>query len=331
MSVSLRPVTSDVQFTIREAGREDLENPGLLFQYFLSAAPGIGRELETTAMRSLLEAGRAPGRTGLFAEAVDGAVGCLIAEEKPWDSAMLSVATSNLTVLASLPKGRGRYQIASRMLEDWLSSCPNVPELASTRIPADDTSLLHALEDHGFHVQVPMVTLGRTLEKVESVLPDGIRISVVEPGDIDPAENIAATAFRWGRFIADPIIPAGAAEKVHRAWARNCCLGTHAKHVLVARKRNEVLGFIALKFQMAGAVEVGSIELIAISETSRGTGIGRALVQAGCNWLYGTVKYVVVRTELPNIPALRLYEAQGFRILNGSLYLSRWADPVAAS
>jgi ribosomal protein S18 acetylase RimI-like enzyme len=176
-----------------------------------------------------------------------------------------------------------------------------------------------------------MVTLGRTLEKIEFVLPDGIRISAVEPGDIDQAENIAATAFLWGRFIADPMIPAGAAERVHRTWARNCCLGTHAKHVLVARKHNEVLGFIALKFQMAGDVEVGSIELIAISETSRGIGIGRALVQAGCNWLSGTVKYIVVRTELPNIPALRLYEALGFRVLNGSLYLSRWADPVAAS
>jgi ribosomal protein S18 acetylase RimI-like enzyme len=332
MSANHCPVKSDVQITIREVGREDLENPGLLSQYFLSADPGIGRELETTAMRSVLAAGRSPGRTGLFADAMDGAVGCLIAEEKPWDSAMLSVATSNLTVLASLPKGRERYEIASRMLEHWLSSCPNASAgLLSIRIPSDDTNLLHSLEDHGFLVQVPMVTLGRTLEKVESVLPDGIRISVVEPGDIDQAENIAATAFRWGRFSADPMIQAGAAEKVHRTWARNCCLGTHAKHVLVARKQNEVLGFIALKFQMAGAVEVGSIELIAISETSRGTGIGRALVQAGCNWLYGTVKHVVVRTELPNIPALRLYEARGFRILNGSLYLSRWAHPVPAS
>jgi ribosomal protein S18 acetylase RimI-like enzyme len=322
-------VTSDVQFLIREAGREDLEKPGLLSQHFLSADQGVWRELETTAMRSVLAAGHGPGRNVVFAEGVDGDIGCLVAEEKPWDSAMLSVATTNLVVLASVPKGRGRYQIASRMLEHWLSAYSSATAgLVAIRISADDTSLLHALEEHGFHVQVPMVTLGRTLEKIEFALPDGVRISAVEPGDIDQAENIAATAFLWGRFIADPMISAGAAEKVHRTWARNCCLGTHAKHVLVARKHNEVLGFIALKFQMAGDVEVGSID---ISEASRGIGIGRALVHSGCDWLSGRVKYVVVRTELPNIPALRLYEANGFRVLNGSLYLSRWADPVATS
>ncbi len=161
-------------------------------------------------------------------------------------------------------------------------------------------------------------------------LPSGTSISALRPKDIERIERIAATAFQWGRFSADPLVPVGAAEKIHRTWARNCCLGTHAKHVLVARKGSEVLGFIAMKFLQAGAIEVGSIELIATSEASRGMGIGRALVQAGCNWLSSSVDHVVVRTELPNVAALRMYEALGFRVLNGSLYLSRWLDVAAA-
>ena len=331
MSASKYAVPSGAGFSFREAKREDLQNSDLLSQYFVSASSGMARDLETTAMRSLLAAGPGPARTELFAEGVHGSVGCLIAEDKPWDSAMLSVAAKNLFVLASPPRGRSRYQLASRMLDYWLDAYPKSSEgLVTTRIPADDTVLLHALEDHGFHVLVPMVTLGKALEKVQVGLPSGSSISAVEPGDIDQVERIAATAFLWGRFTADPSVPGEAAEKIHRTWARNCFLGTHANHALVARKKKEVLGFIAMKFQMAGDVEVGSIELIATAATWRGEGIGRALVQAGCNWLSTSARYVVVRTELPNTPALRLYEAQGFRAMNGSLYLNRWQHTIGA-
>jgi ribosomal protein S18 acetylase RimI-like enzyme len=323
-------VASDAQLLLREAQKRDLENSGLLSRYFVSAGLGIGRDLETTVMRAFLTAGRTSGRTELFAEGAGGNVGCLIAEDKSWDSAMISVAAKNLVVLTSPPRGHARYQIASRLLEYWRHAHPKASEgLVATRIPVEDTMLLHALENNGFHAVVPMVTLGKTLEKVEVELPLGISISVVKAEDIDPAERIAAKAFLWGRFTADPSVPPEVAEKVHRTWTRNCCLGTQAKHVLIARKKNDVLGFIALKFQMAGPVEVGSIELIATSEPSRGAGIGRALVQAGCNWLSGAAKYVVVRTELPNIPAIRMYEGQGFRALNGSLYLSRWQRAAA--
>jgi ribosomal protein S18 acetylase RimI-like enzyme len=310
---------------LREATLEDLNNSSLLSHYFVSAAAGIGRDLETTAMRAFLVAGKAPGRTELFAADLEGGEGCLIIEEKPWDSAMLSVATRSLAILVSPSTGRARFQIASRMLERSLGADSGNPAgLVTTRITADDTVLLHAFEDHGFRVVVPMVTLGRALEKVRLALPADGSISALQPEDIARIEKIAATAFLWGRFSADPLVPPEAAEKVHRTWARNCCLGTHAKHVLVARNGSEVLGFIALKSQRAGEIEVGSIELIATSEASRGKGIGRALVQAGCNWLSSTVDYAVVRTELPNVSALRMYEAQGFRVLNGSLYLSRW-------
>lgn len=330
MSASGSAVESYVPVLLRKATRADLKDPALLSYYFVSAAPGIGRDLETTAMRSFLSARKARGRTELFAADMDGAAGCLILEDKPWDSAMLSVATRSLVLVVGLSTRRARGEIASRMLEHSLDArAGDSAGLVTTRISADDTELLHPLEDHGFRVVVPMVTLGKSIEKAKFVLPRGTSISALRPGDIEQIERIAATAFLWGRFSADPRVPASTAEKVHRTWARNCCLGTHARHVLVARERREVLGFIALKFLPAGGIEVGSIELIAISEASRGMGIGRGLVHAGCNWLSSSVDHVVVRTELPNVAALRMYEARGFRVLNGSLYLSHWRGPAS--
>jgi len=284
--------------------------------------------LETTTVQTVLRANCAPGRMQIFANGDGGDVACLLVEDKPWDSAMTSLTIRSLVVLASEPRADSRYEIISRLLEHWLDAYRKTSAgLVVTRIPADDTALLHALEDQDFHVLVPMVTLGLAVaRKVGVALPSGIILSPIEAAQIHQAENISAKAFLWGRFTVDPRVPGEGAEKIHRAWTRNCCLGMHAKHVLVARHKDEILGFIALKFQLAGTVQVGSIELMATAETSRGMGIGRALVQAGCNWLSDTVGYVVVRTELSNIPALRLYESQGFRVLNSSLYLRGWRN-----
>jgi dTDP-4-amino-4,6-dideoxy-D-galactose acyltransferase len=328
MPSSNQALVTDSRLLVREAGQNDLENPALVSRYFVSAAPGIGRDLETTALQTVLRVSLAPGRVQIFANGGGGEVACLLVDDKPWDSAMTSTTIRGLVVLASESRADSRYEITSRLLEGWLDASAKTSEqLVVTRIPADDIAVWHALEDADFHALVPMVTLGWAVVRREKIaLPPGISVSPIAPSQIHRAENIAAKAFLWGRFTVDPWIPEEGAERIHRAWTRNCCLGTHAKHVLVARRKDDVLGFIALKFQMAGTVQVGSIELIATAETSRGTGIGRALVQAGCNWLSDTVEYVVVRTELPNIPALRLYESQGFRVLNSSLYLSRWGN-----
>lgn len=314
---------------VREAHQEDLACSRLLDHYFVCAASGIGRDLETTAIRTLL--GRTPEATGwcrLFAQAEDGVNACLMVEDKPWDTGMLSVQTKNLTVLASAPTPRSRREISSHLIGHWLREHPAAePEYIVTRVPAGDVSLLHALEDHGFRLLVPMVTLGKTPPGSERVvLPVGVEVSEVEPREVDQVEKISAKAFVWGRFAVDPGVCPEAAEIVHGTWARNCCLGLQADRVLVARTRGEILGFIALKFLMADNTRVGSIELIATSETSRSMGVGRALVRSGSNWIARFSQHVVVRTELPNTLALRLYEGEGFRVLNSSLYLSLWRN-----
>ncbi len=192
------------------------------------------------------------------------------------------------------------------------------------RIPSDDPALLRALAESGFDVLVPAVTLGKNPSGYSKVvLPAGVELGEVTRCEIDQVQRVSAVAFRWGRFTADMRLPREGVERLHGIWARNCCLGVQADHVLVARDNRQVLGFIALKFLMAHEVRVGSIELIAIAESLRGKGVGSALVAEGCKWLSRFSNYVVVRTELPNTPALRMYETQGFRVLNGSLYLSR--------
>lgn len=326
MCADLLEVESGSRFLIREAKRGDWDHPGLLRDYFRSASPGFGFDVEVTSIQALLKRAFQPCvLVRLFAETVDGTCGALLLEDKAWDTSMLSVQVRSLTVLASAPSQQARYATALHLITNCLRHHREfLGDCIFVRIPSDDPALLRALAESGFETLVPMVTLGKNPSgNSKVILPAGIELDEVKRDEIDQMQRISAVAFRWGRFTADMRLPREGIERLHGTWARNCCLGEQADHVLVARENHQALGFIALKFQMANQVRVGSIELIAISESSRGKGVGRALVAEGCKWLSRFANFVVVRTELPNTPALRMYETQGFRVLNGSLYLSR--------
>jgi ribosomal protein S18 acetylase RimI-like enzyme len=322
----LLEVESGSRCLVRAAKPGDWDHPDLLRDYFSSAAPGVGVDVELTPVQALLKRAFQPTfLVALFAEAAD--IGCagLLLEDKAWDTSMLSVQVRSLTVLVSAPNQQARYATARQLIDNCLSHHrESLGDCIFVRIPSDDPALLRALAESGFGTLVPMVTLGKNLSRDSKVpLPAGVELTEAERCEIDQVRRLSAVAFRWGRFAADMRLPRLGVERLHGTWAQNCCLGAQADHVLVARDNREVLGFIALKFQMAHEVRVGSIELIAIAESSRGKGLGRALVAEGCKWLSRFTNYVVVRTELPNTAALRMYETQGFRVLNGSLYLSR--------
>jgi ribosomal protein S18 acetylase RimI-like enzyme len=327
VSANPQRVQASSRCPIHQATQADWDAPSLLLDYFNSASGGIGRDLEVNSLQVLLNrALQPPVLVGLFAEAGEDAKAGLILEEKTWDSEMLSVQVRNLTLLATAPDRESRKAIASRLATHFLKHyADTLGDCIFARIPSDDAPLLATLEDIGFHVLVPMVTLGKD-ESGDSApgMPVGIDLGDIKREEVDQVARISATAFRYGRFTIDSRIPTEASERLHGAWARNCCLGSHANRVLVARDNHKVLGFIALKFQKVRGVQVGSIELIAVSEASRGRGLGGILLRAGCEWLSRFTKQIIVRTELPNTSALRMYEAQGFRVLSGSVYLSRW-------
>lgn len=322
----LLEVESGSRFLIREVKQGDWDHPDLLQDYFSSAAPGVGVNVEVTSIEALLKRAFHPSAlVKLFAEAADGTCGGLLLEDKAWDSSMLSIQVRSLTVLASAPSQLARYAISLQLITSCLKHEKEVlGDCIFVRIPSDDPALLRATAESGFNTLVPAVTLGKDLrEDSKVVLPSGIELGEVKQDEIDQVARMSAVAFRWGRFTADMRLPREGVERLHGTWARNCCLGTQAERVLVARENHKVVGFIALKFLMAHEVRIGSIELIAIAESSRGKGVGSALVAESCKWLSRLTNFVVVRTELPNTPALRMYETQGFRVLNGSLYLSR--------
>jgi ribosomal protein S18 acetylase RimI-like enzyme len=70
--------------------------------------------------------------------------------------------------------------------------------------------------------------------------------------------------------------------------------------------------------------DVGRIELIAVDASSRGRGLGIALVMEALSWFAARgMQRVRVGTQARNIVAQRLYQYCGFRTAESSLYFHK--------
>jgi dTDP-4-amino-4,6-dideoxy-D-galactose acyltransferase len=202
----------------------------------------------------------------------------------------------------------------------------------SVRIDAGDDAGIHALERHGFLNVDALVTFGLRLDAAAaSSGGPGVRVRPVEAADVQQVGEIAAEAFRDGRFHADPDISADAGQRVYRSWAIACCEGAAAEAVLVASGAEGVRGFVACRMQADTVVHLqrpaGRIVMIATAAPARGRGVGTDLIAAAVLWfMERNAVAVEVGTQLRNVAAARLYERFGFRLVAGALSFRSMLD-----
>jgi ribosomal protein S18 acetylase RimI-like enzyme len=96
---------------------------------------------------------------------------------------------------------------------------------------------------------------------------------------------------------------------------------------LVARKKNQVLGFITCKVEGSnGGLSRGVIDLVGVGTGLEGRGVGACLVGEALKWFSSRTKTVQVGTQAANIGAARLYEKMGFRMVSSEATLHLWVS-----
>ena len=80
---------------------------------------------------------------------------------------------------------------------------------------------------------------------------------------------------------------------------------------LVAEEAGTLSGYIDAAF----VLDEGYIGNIAVREDRRGQGIGRALLQALIERGRGSLVFLTLEVRQSNLPARRLYESEGFRVV----------------
>ena len=250
----------------------------------------------------------------------------------PWDSSVLGVSAGRIDLVAA-----GDYDERCGALSAVLQPALGAAKAAgirhvSIRLDAGDDAGIHALERQGFLNVDALLTFGLWLDaaKAESAGPD-ICVRPVSAAETQDVGEIAAEALRDGRFHTDPDISTEAGRRAYRSWALACCEGTAADAVLVATGPEGVRGFVACRIQSDTAVhlqrQAGTIVLVATAPVARGLGVGAALIAAASAWFAERdVVAVEVGTQLRNVPAARLYERCGFRMVGGALSFRAMID-----
>jgi dTDP-4-amino-4,6-dideoxy-D-galactose acyltransferase len=145
-------------------------------------------------------------------------------------------------------------------------------------------------------------------------------IEAAGPADAAAVETLAGQCFAFSRFHLDSAIGLARANEVKRQWARNACRG-RASVVYVARKKNDVTGFLAVLEGGSDGRKDAIIDLVGVAKGHQGQGAGRALSRTFVDQWRDRADRLRVGTQISNIPAMRLYERIGFRITETSYVL----------
>ena len=234
-----------------------------------------------------------------------------------WDTQQFGFPAARLELLDAYGSYADAHGQKRKLLSAVFEECREAGiRHLTARVDTGDFTSIHALEEAGFQLIDGIQTFQLSLQDDCPLPPAGARL--FEPGDLPEILEIGRTAFTFDRFHADPALCAAVADKVNENWTRNCCEGSAADAVVVAEESGRVASYVTCKIDFEG--DRGVIILVATAEWARGRGAARRASTAALRWFAGQgLDSVEVGTQLRNIPAARLYESLGFRLVRTSL------------
>jgi ribosomal protein S18 acetylase RimI-like enzyme len=248
----------------------------------------------------------------------------------PWDSEQFGFEAGRVDLLVAAGDYRRARQREEALLCALLESCRHrgIRHLIA-RVDAGDFSAIHALEAAGFETIDGIQTFSLTLG--DSMVPENrndCEVRLFRQQDLEQILTIARSSYIFDRFHADCAVPPEIADAVNETWLRNSCLGKATDSVVVAADGRQVLGYVTCKIDRETGPGLGllfgSIVLVATAAAARGRGVGRAATFGALAWFCEQgVRVVEVGTQLRNLPAGRLYESCGFRLVRVSLTLRK--------
>jgi len=218
-----------------------------------------------------------------------------------WDSAFFGIT------IARVNQNRLDAQTAAQVM-DWCQE----KQVRCLYFLADSNHVetLRTAEKKGFYLTDIRVTYECSLSGLEDrLLPDpDIRMAVSD--DLPVLRAMTNSAYRESRFYYDGHFPQEACDRLYQIWIEKSFSG-YAQAVLVKGVFGQPEGFVTCDTLLPEAK--GKIGLIGVSRSTRGHGIGQALVLESLQWFaVQGLKSVQVVTQGRNIPAQRLYQKCGF-------------------
>ncbi len=219
----------------------------------------------------------------------------------------------------------------------WLRSIIKSHEAGvySTRLETHQANLIYEMIRAGF---VPVGTSIRMvhsinrharIDKIDPVQYDNLIVREFENQDLGTVQNIGRSGHTHSHFSCEARFSQSQVQQIFTEWIEKCVHGL-AQKVLVAEKEDQIAGFAILlttsSLEPYINKRIGVIDFIVVDPRYQGSGVGRALLQGSFAWFASRVDLIELRTMADNLPAIRFYENNGFRILSSDQYVHFWND-----
>ncbi|MFT5759860.1 MAG: dTDP-4-amino-4,6-dideoxy-D-galactose acyltransferase [Alteromonadaceae bacterium] len=141
-------------------------------------------------------------------------------------------------------------------------------------------------------------------------------LTIATKGQLTRILDSAKHLYSFSRF-REPWFTLAERETFYSQWIINSLLHGFEDLFLIDIKDNEIRGFVTLKFD----ADIARVGLIGVAEKHQGKGVGRVLLDAVKHESVkrGFIK-LRVATQLSNKNAVKLYEKNGFELINSFLW-----------
>ena len=214
-----------------------------------------------------------------------------------WDSAFFG-----MTIARVNPNRLDAQTVAEVM--DWCRD----KQVSCLYFLADSNHVetLRQAEKNGFYLTDIRVTYEHSLRGLENPHAPAPDIRMAVPEDLPALRAMTDSSYRDSRFYYDGHFSQESCDRLYEIWIEKSLSG-YAQAVLVMGAPGQPEGFVTCDTIMPEAK--GKIGLVGVSRSTRGRGVGQALVQESLHWFAAQrMKSVQVVTQGRNIPAQRLYQ-----------------------
>lgn len=125
----------------------------------------------------------------------------------------------------------------------------------------------------------------------------------------------------YSRFNTDPEFQSGEYVKLYSVWIDRIIKRELADVILVYKEDTAILGFVSAQM-VNGIAKIG---LIAVAESARGRAVATRLMKGIENWaIQNGSEALIVATQSANLPAMALYEKNGYTISDREYIYHLW-------
>jgi ribosomal protein S18 acetylase RimI-like enzyme len=194
----------------------------------------------------------------------------------------------------------------------WLQSIRNEPSFTYTKILPSDVAYIEFIEKLGFRLIETNVTFRKPVEHIEHFEVEGKEHEVrfAGPEDREGTVDVARRSFIYSRFHVDSRFPRELANEVKAQWVASYFKGKRGDKMAIATIGEKVIGFLQL---LRNGTESWVIDLIAVDRDYGRRGAAADMIRFAEAYYKG-FQYVLVGTQIANMPSIRLYQKLGFAL-----------------